>query len=82
MGTHFGTDWNVQVSKEHGYDGGTRLRTIYCSFTGLNGEQSQMMVEKAHVYMTGNGRISMAGLNTHNIRYVAEQIDKVVRGYL
>ena len=50
------------------------------SFTGLNAEQSKAMVEKAHVYMTGNGRISMAGLNTKNIRYFAESLDKVVRG--
>ncbi|KAL4253861.1 Aspartate aminotransferase [Abortiporus biennis] len=52
------------------------------SFTGLNAEQSKAMVEKAHIYMTGNGRISMSGLNTHNIRYVAESLDKVVRGQL
>jgi aspartate aminotransferase len=40
------------------------------------------MVEKAHIYMAGNGRISMAGLNSHNIRYVAERIDEAVRGKL
>jgi aspartate aminotransferase len=37
------------------------------------------MVEDAHIYMTGNGRISMAGLNTSNVRYFAESLDKVVR---
>jgi len=52
------------------------------SFTGLNSEQSQAMVDKAHIYLTTNGRISMAGLNSHNLRYVAESIDKVVRGQL
>jgi len=52
------------------------------SFTGLNAEQSQAMVDKAHVYMTTNGRISMAGLNTSNIRYFAECLDKVIRGNL
>jgi aspartate/tyrosine/aromatic aminotransferase len=40
------------------------------------------MVEDAHVYMTANGRISMAGLNNGNIRYFAESLDKVVRGEL
>ena len=39
-------------------------------------------LEKAHVYMTANGRISMAGLTTKNIRYFAESLDKVVRGQL
>ena len=40
------------------------------------------MVERAHIYMTGNGRISMAGLNSHSVGYVAESLDKVVRGTL
>ena len=33
------------------------------SFTGLTAEQSDIMVNKYHVYMTQNGRISVAGLN-------------------
>lgn len=40
------------------------------------------MTEKAHIYLTTNGRISMAGLNTKNIRYFAENLDKAVRGQL
>lgn len=52
------------------------------SFTGINPEQSQALVEKAHIYLTQNGRISMAGLNSHNIRYFAECLDKAVRGEL
>ena len=49
------------------------------SFTGLNEKQVLKIREDAHVYMTKNGRISMAGLNTHNIDYFAKAIDKVVR---
>ena len=52
------------------------------SFTGLNTVQSKALLEKAHVYLTENGRISMAGLNSKNIRYFAESMDKVVRGQL
>ncbi|KAG9119003.1 Aspartate aminotransferase, cytoplasmic [Ceratobasidium sp. 392] len=52
------------------------------SFTGLTPEQSQQLIDKAHIYLTSNGRISMAGLNSHNIRYFAESMDKVVRGTL
>lgn len=37
------------------------------------------MVEDAHIYMTANGRISMAGLNNKNLRYFAEALDRVVR---
>lgn len=54
--------------------------TRYNSFTGISPSQSQALVDKFHIYLTANGRISMAGLNTHNIRYFAESLDKVVRG--
>ncbi|KAI1936048.1 Aspartate aminotransferase, cytoplasmic [Ophidiomyces ophidiicola] len=49
------------------------------SFTGLSEEQVKILREKWHVYMTKNGRISMAGLNSHNIDYFAEAVDSVVR---
>jgi aspartate aminotransferase len=49
------------------------------SFTGLSEEQVRLLREKWHVYMTKNGRISMAGLNTHNVEYFAKAVDSVVR---
>ncbi|KAF2824335.1 aspartate aminotransferase [Ophiobolus disseminans] len=49
------------------------------SFTGLTEKQVLKIREDAHVYMTKNGRISMAGLNTHNVDYFAKAVDKVVR---
>ncbi|KAI5289232.1 Aspartate aminotransferase, cytoplasmic [Ascosphaera atra] len=49
------------------------------SFTGLSEAQVAALKSKWHVYMTKNGRISMAGLNTHNIDYFAEAVDSVVR---
>lgn len=49
------------------------------SFTGLNVQQCRTLMEKFHVYLTENGRISMAGLNTKNVRAFAEAIDWVVR---
>lgn len=52
------------------------------TFTGLNPEQCKALVEKGHIYLTQNGRVSMAGLNNSNVEYVAECIDKVVRGNL
>jgi len=47
------------------------------SFTGLTEEQVKVMIEKYHIYMTSNGRISMAGLNKSNIDYVAKAIFEV-----
>ncbi|KAK4554467.1 Aspartate aminotransferase, cytoplasmic [Recurvomyces mirabilis] len=49
------------------------------SFTGLNEQQVGKLREKFHVYMTKNGRISMAGLNTKNVEYFAKALDSVVR---
>ncbi|RBQ88259.1 hypothetical protein VDGD_10169 [Verticillium dahliae] len=49
------------------------------SFTGLSEAQVLKLRNDAHVYMTKNGRISMAGLNTRNIDYFAEAVDRVVR---
>jgi len=48
------------------------------TFTGLNKEQTSRMVEEFHIYMTGDGRISMAGLNPNNVSYVADCINAVV----
>ncbi|KAK3902077.1 pyridoxal phosphate-dependent transferase [Staphylotrichum tortipilum] len=49
------------------------------SFTGLNETQVLKLRTDYHIYMTKNGRVSMAGLNTRNVGYVAAAIDKVVR---
>jgi aspartate aminotransferase len=49
------------------------------SFTGLTEEQVLKIRKDAHVYMTKNGRISMAGLNSHNVEYVAEAINQVIK---
>ena len=49
------------------------------SFTGLSEKQVQELKNVAHIYMTKNGRISMAGLNTGNVDYFAKAVDKVVR---
>ncbi|KAG2222473.1 hypothetical protein INT45_013386 [Circinella minor] len=49
------------------------------SFTGLSVAQVQVMKEKYHIYLTDNGRISMAGLSTNNVDYFAKAVDDVVR---
>lgn len=49
------------------------------SFTGLSEPQVLKLRTDYHIYMTKNGRISMAGLNSRNVEYVAAAFDKVVR---
>eukprot|EP00184_Porphyridium_aerugineum_P000745 CAMPEP_0184697774 /NCGR_PEP_ID=MMETSP0313-20130426/4619_1 /TAXON_ID=2792 /ORGANISM="Porphyridium aerugineum, Strain SAG 1380-2" /LENGTH=424 /DNA_ID=CAMNT_0027156611 /DNA_START=410 /DNA_END=1684 /DNA_ORIENTATION=+ len=48
------------------------------SFTGLTAQQVAFMREKYHIYMTSNGRISLAGLNDSNIKYVADAMKDAV----
>ena len=50
------------------------------AFTGLNEEQVQELREKYAIYMTKDGRISIAGLNTKNLDYVAEAFHAVTHG--
>jgi len=44
------------------------------SYTGLTPEQVDYMTAKHHVYLTRNGRISMAGVTTKNVEYLAKAI--------
>ncbi|KAK7109200.1 hypothetical protein V1264_013285 [Littorina saxatilis] len=51
------------------------------SFTGLTQDQSRVMVEKHHVFMLLNGRISMAGLTTKNVDYVVDAIQDAISSH-
>lgn len=42
-------------------------------------EQVRVMTDKWHVYMTFDGRISMAGLSSSKAHYLAEAIADAVR---
>jgi len=48
------------------------------SFTGLTAPQCEKLIAKYHIYLLTNGRISMAGLNSKNLQYVADAIHDVV----
>ena len=49
------------------------------SFTGLTLKQSKAMVSKHSIYMTTNGRISVCGITSKNVDYIAECIKDVVQ---
>jgi len=49
------------------------------TFTGLNTAQVEHMTNKHHVYMTKDGRISMAGLSASKCPHLAKAIDDSVR---
>lgn len=47
------------------------------AYTGLSPEQVEKLKTNYHIYMTSDGRISIAGLNTHNIDYISEAFHHV-----
>ncbi|CEI92201.1 Putative Aspartate aminotransferase [Rhizopus microsporus] len=49
------------------------------SFTGLKAPQVKVLKEKYSIYMTDNGRVSMAGISSKNVEYFAKAVDDVVR---
>ncbi|KAK1257008.1 hypothetical protein QJS04_geneDACA023525 [Acorus gramineus] len=51
---------------------------MFC-YSGLTPEQVDRMTNEFHIYMTRNGRISMAGVNTGNIDYLANAIHEVTK---
>ena len=49
------------------------------SLMGLNLEQVAELKQKYAIYMPSNGRISIPGLNSSNIDYVADSIAAVLK---
>ncbi|KAK6129692.1 hypothetical protein DH2020_036558 [Rehmannia glutinosa] len=48
------------------------------TFTGLNSEQVAFMRNEYHIYMTSDGRISMAGLSSRTVPHLADAIHAAV----
>lgn len=51
------------------------------SFTGLTPAQVTQMVKKHSIYMTQDGRISVCGVNSKNVKYIAASIKDVVENH-
>jgi len=48
------------------------------SFTGLNPEMCEFLVNEKHIYLLKSGRISMCGVTPGNLDYVASSINEAV----
>jgi len=48
------------------------------TFTGLTPKQVDVMIEKHHIYLLSSGRVSMAGVASSNVEYIAKAINDVV----
>ena len=52
---------------------------MFC-FTGMSAEQVARLRSEFHIYLTSDGRISMAGITTANVKYIAGAIHEVTKG--
>lgn len=48
------------------------------SYTGLTPEQCEILIAKHHIYLLKNGRISMCGITTKNVAYLAAAIKDAI----
>ncbi|RHY51603.1 hypothetical protein DYB30_010415, partial [Aphanomyces astaci] len=51
---------------------------MFC-YTGLTEPQVDRMISTHHIYLTKDGRISMAGVTSKNVEYIAQSIAEVVQ---
>ncbi|KAJ3115478.1 Aspartate aminotransferase, mitochondrial [Physocladia obscura] len=51
---------------------------MFC-FTGLSPEQVDRLKNEFSVYLTRDGRISIAGITSGNVKYLAEAIHEVTK---
>lgn len=49
------------------------------AYTGLSAAQVERLKNEYHIYLTSNGRISMAGVSTKNVQYLAQAIHEVTK---
>ena len=51
---------------------------MFC-YTGMSEAQVTRLKDEFHIYMTKDGRISMAGINKANVNYVASSMHEVTK---
>ncbi|RWS11706.1 aspartate aminotransferase-like protein [Dinothrombium tinctorium] len=51
---------------------------MFC-FTGMNPEQVERLTKEFHVYLTKDGRISVAGITSRNVEYLAHAMHQVTK---
>ena len=47
------------------------------AFTGMSSAMVDRLIDEYHIFLTKDGRISIAGINPSNVKYVAGAIDAV-----
>lgn len=64
------------LGSKHNWEHITNQIGMFC-FSGLTPEQVDRLTNEFHIYLTRNGRISMAGVTSKDIQPLAEAIHAV-----
>ncbi|KAL6731165.1 hypothetical protein Aduo_002065 [Ancylostoma duodenale] len=51
---------------------------MFC-FTGINPQQVEKLIKEHSVYLTKDGRISVAGISSNNVGYLAKALHAVTK---
>ena len=51
---------------------------MFC-FTGMTPQQVERLTKDYSIYLTKDGRISVAGITSHNVEYLAHAIHQVTK---
>jgi len=49
------------------------------SYTGVSPKACDVLTNKYHIYLMKTGRISMAGVNAKNVKYLAESFKAAIQ---
>lgn len=71
-------DLLAQEGSTQNWDHITDQIGMFC-YTGLGKDQVKKLIEEHSVYLTNDGRISMAGVTTKNVHYLASAMHKVTK---
>jgi len=69
----------LDMGSQHNWDHITNQIGMF-AYTGLNQDMVNELREKYAIYMTMDGRISIAGLNTGNLDYISDAFHQVTKG--
>jgi len=67
-----------EEGSKHDWNHITNQIGMFC-FTGLSKEHVRKLKEEHHVYLTDDGRVSMAGVTSKNVLYLAKSIHAVTK---
>lgn len=68
-----------QIGSTHDWSHITQQIGMF-AYTGMSAEMCDRLTEEYSIFLTRDGRVSLAGLNQGNVEYVAKAIHEVSKG--